>query len=113
MLKVSSGSVKIFYPSYKLPELVKFLKDRVQLLAEVLLLRRVAIFGSWAKSRETAFSDIDLMVIYVGAHREDGYALLKKTLNLRGLEPHVFSEEEAQPLKPAIDRMTRDALVFF
>ena len=78
MPKVLSGSVKVFYPNYSLSELVKALRDGVQELAEVLGVRRVVLFGSWAKSRQTAFSDIDLMVIYAGPHREDAYGLVKK-----------------------------------
>ena len=71
------------------------------------------LFGSWAKGRETAFSDIDLMVIYASSHREDAYMLVRKHIDLRGLEPHVFSEEEANNLKENIDRMTREAIVLF
>jgi predicted nucleotidyltransferase len=79
----------------------------------VLGLKRVALFGSWVKARETAFSDIDLMVLYAGSHREDAYSLVKSYIDLRGSEPHVFSEEEANNLKQAIDRMTREAIVLF
>jgi len=111
--RVLSGSVKIFYPSFKRSDLIKVLHDRIQELAEVLTLRRVVLFGSWVKARETAFSDIDLMVIYAGSHREDAYELVRKTLNLRGLEPHVYSEGEATHMKETLDRMNRQAIVLF
>ncbi len=113
MPKVLSGSVKVFYPDYKLPELVKLLRDRLQGLAEVLTLRRVVLFGSWARGKETVFSDIDLMVIYAGLPREDAYGLVKQYMNLRGLEPHVFSEDEVDNLKTTLDRMSKGGVVLY
>jgi predicted nucleotidyltransferase len=113
MPKVLSGSVKIFYPGYKLPELVKILRGRIQGLAEILALRRVVLFGSWARGKETVFSDIDLLVIYAGLPREDAYGLVKQYVNLRGLEPHVFSEDEAGDMKTILDRMTKGGIVLY
>jgi len=113
MPKVLSGSVKVFYPRFKLPELVKLLRDRVQGLAEILTLRRVVLFGSWAEGKETVFSDIDLMVIYAGLPREDAFKLVKQHMNLRGLEPHVFSEDEADNLKMTLDRMAKAGIVLY
>ncbi len=113
MQKVSSGSVKIFYPEHKLPELVAVLRERVEALVQIFPLRRVVLFGSWARGKQTAFSDIDVLVIYSGLPREDAYKMAKQHLNLRGVEPHVYSEDEAEKLKPTLDRMTRDGIVLY
>ena len=113
MPKTLSSSVKIFYPTYKRPELVEILQERLFRLISVLPLKRVVLFGSWAMGRETAFSDIDLMVTYVGQPREEAYRLVKRHLNLRGLEPHVFCEEEAQELAVTIERMTKQGIVLY
>ena len=113
MPKELSSSVKVFYPSYKRSQLVEVLKERLPLLATVLPLKRVVLFGSWAIGRETAFSDIDLMVIYAGPPRDGAYKLVRKYLNLRGLEPHVFSDEEFEKLKPTLERMTREGIILF
>lgn len=45
------------------PELLKALREGLQSLADVLPVRRAILFGSWAKGKERAFSDIDLMVL--------------------------------------------------
>jgi predicted nucleotidyltransferase len=79
-------------------------------LAKVLPLRRVVLFGSWATSRATAFSDVDVLVIYSGVPRDDAYKLVRRQLSLRGLEPHVYTEEEAAAIQPTLDRMTRGAI---
>lgn len=77
----------------------------------MLPVRRVALFGSWAEDRATAFSDIDLLVVYADPPRDDAYVLLRRHLPLRGLEPHVYSETEATQFGPTLERMTRDAIV--
>ena len=87
----SFGSVKIFSPRYSREEVVQLLKERLPELAKALPLRRVVLFGSYARGNFTAFSDIDLLVVYADPHRSDAYGLVKKTLNLLGLQPHVLS----------------------
>lgn len=113
MPKRSSSSVKVFYPRYRHPQLVEVLQEKLPQLATVLPLRRVVLFGSWATGRETAFSDIDLLVIYSGPRREEAYKLARESLNLRGLEPHIYSEEETEKMKPTLDRMTKDGIILF
>ena len=65
----SFGSVKIFWPPYSRAELIELLKARVERLAPSLPLVRAVLFGSWAKGRATAFSDIDLLVVHAGPRR--------------------------------------------
>lgn len=64
------------------------------MLQEKLPLKRVVLFGSYAQSKQTIASGGDVLVIYAGAPREDAYALVKRTLGIRRLEPHVYAEEE-------------------
>lgn len=113
MPKHSSGSVKVFYPLYKKAELIGLLQKRIPALSKVLPLKRVVLFGSWAKERATAFSDVDLLVIYADPPRQDAYCLVRRSLSLRGLEPHVYSEQEAEPLKAILERMIKDGIVVF
>lgn len=108
-----SSSVKVFYPRYKRSELVELLRKRMPLLAAAIPLKRVVLFGSWAVGRQTAFSDVDLMVVYAGPFREGAYRLVRQKLNVLGLEPHVFSEEDVQEFGPVIQRMTREGIVLF
>ncbi|MEW6718215.1 MAG: nucleotidyltransferase domain-containing protein [Chloroflexota bacterium] len=82
-------------------------------LAEHLPLKRVWLFGSWAKGRATVFSDIDLLVVYSDPPREDAYSLAKSILKIRGLEPHLYTEEQAEALKKTVKRMTEGGIVLY
>ncbi|RMF33354.1 MAG: nucleotidyltransferase domain-containing protein [Chloroflexi bacterium] len=106
----SFGSVRIFYPPFRRDEVLALLRQRLARLREKLPLKQVVLFGSYAKGRHTVASDIDLLVVYEGEPREDAYALVKRTLGIRRLEPHVYAEEEYEQLKPTIARMIRDGI---
>lgn len=71
----SSGSVRIFYPRFDGPGLVRALREGIERLETVLPLRRVVLFGLYAKGTATVASDVDLLVIYQGAPWADAYAL--------------------------------------
>lgn len=94
----SSGSVKVFSRPYSGEQLLELLRRELASLAAALPLRRVVLFGSWASGRATAFSDIDLLVVYADPPREDAYVLVRRSVRIRGLEPHVYSEAQAAKL---------------
>jgi len=106
----SFGSVRIFYPPFRRDEVLALLRQRLARLREKLPLKQVVLFGSYAKGRHTVASDMDLLVVYEGEPREDAYALVKQTLGIRRLEPHVYAEGEYAQLKPTIARMIRDGI---
>jgi predicted nucleotidyltransferase len=107
------GSVKVFYPEYSREELIERLREGAQRLATVLPLERAVLFGSWSRGRATAFSDVDLLVVYAGLPRDDAFRLVQSTINLRGLEPHVYTEDEARSLEATLTRMTEDGVVLY
>jgi predicted nucleotidyltransferase len=113
MPRRSPSSVRVCYPRYNQETLVALLRERVSALAAVLPLKRVALFGSWARGRATAFSDIDLLVIYADPPRENVYQLVRRSIKLRGLEPHIYSEQQAQQMQATLARMTRQGIVLF
>lgn len=113
MRTVSSGSVRITYPRYEREEVIQTLRARVERLQEVLPVTRVVLFGSYATGGYTAASDIDVLVVYAGAPREDAYAAVKRGFDLRGLEPHVYTDTEAQAMDDTLMRMTRDGVTVF
>lgn len=110
MPEKSSSSVKIFYPPFSREHLLAILRQRVPALREELPLKRVVLFGSYATGRQTVASDIDLLVVYAGRPREDAYALVKRTLNIRRLELHVYAEAEYAQVRTTIERMARDGI---
>ncbi|MBI3968179.1 MAG: nucleotidyltransferase domain-containing protein [Chloroflexi bacterium] len=104
------GSVKVFYRPFSRDQLIARLSEGLPALAEKLDLRRVVLFGSWATNRATAFSDVDVLVVYGGPARDDAYRLVRAAFEIRGLEPHVYSEDEAEALHSTVTRMTRDGI---
>lgn len=111
MRSASSASVKIFYPRYRRDELIALLSKRLPALEGVLPIKRAVLFGSWAAGKHTAFSDIDLLVIYGGPSRADAYRLVRRALGLRGLEPHVYSEAEAEGVGATLAHMAERGVV--
>lgn len=104
------GSVKVFYPEFNREELVARLRGAMPALQEALPVTRAVLFGSWAKGRATAFSDVDLMVLYKDPPRDDAFKLVKTAVAVRGLEPHVYSESQAAALAKTLDAMTKDGV---
>jgi predicted nucleotidyltransferase len=73
----------------------------------------VVLFASHAKRKITAFSDIDLLVVYDDPIREDAYKIVKKTIKLRGLEPHVYSLSEYKQMEKTISKMIEGGVVVY
>jgi predicted nucleotidyltransferase len=110
MREESYGSVRVFWPSYSRESLVAELRDGIRTLARRLPLQRAVLFGSWARGRATAFSDIDVLVVYEGPPRDVASHLVSETLPLRGLEAHVYSTSEAEQISDVLERMSRDGV---
>lgn len=102
----SFASVRIFSPRYSREDVLALLRERLPRLHERLPLRRAVLFGSYARGDFTAFSDIDVLVVYADPPRPQAFALVKKTLGILGLQPHVLSEGEYEALRPVWERMT-------
>jgi predicted nucleotidyltransferase len=113
MLNRSSSSVKVFYPKFDTRQVTALVKKGIEPLSALLPLKLVALFGSYARGNYTVASDIDLLVIYGGKSRPNAYNLVKKTLQIPHLEPHVYSEGEYIGNKEVVDRMLRDSKVLF
>lgn len=111
MPRESSGSVRVFYPPFDRQQLLALLRRGINELQKVLPLKRVVLFGSYAKGRHTVASDIDLLVVYKGKPRDDAYALVKRTLNIRRLEPHVYTEVEYAQVKATLERMLKGGVL--
>jgi predicted nucleotidyltransferase len=113
MPKESSSSVRVYYPRFDRQQLIQRLKEDLEALKEKLPLLLVVLFGSYAKGNYTVASDVDLLVIYEGKDRKDAFAIVKKTISIPHLEPHVYSESEYEEVKEIIRKMTRDGITLF
>jgi len=112
MQRKYSSSVQVFYPRYNRDTLIEILKEKIKALKKELPISLVVLFGSYAKDNYTVKSDIDLLVVYRG-EAKDAYALVKKSIDTYGVEPHVYSEEEYVATKNTIEKMTRGGIVIF
>src|SRR5437879_13009138 len=104
MRSSSSGSVKVFWPRHSREELIARRRRGMPALAEQLPLKRAVLFGSWAKGRATAFSDVDLLIVYGDPPRSDAFAQVRGAIDVPGLEPHVYAESEAAAVAPTLAR---------
>ena len=48
---------------------------------------------------------IDILVVYKGPKRDDAFKIIKKTIGLSGLKPHVYTDEEYREMKDMLDKM--------
>lgn len=102
----SSSTVRVVFPPWTRDELIALLRTHTLALKERLPLTRVALFGSWSRGRATASSDIDLLIVYCDPPRDDAYHVVRDTIPLPGLEPHVYTVSEAARLSDVLERMT-------
>jgi hypothetical protein len=64
-------------------------------------------------SKITVASDVDVFVVYKGKERKDAFTTAKKTLDISGLQPHVYSEGAYERLRDVIDPMIADGVLLF
>ena len=86
------------------------LREAMPSLVDKLPVKRAVLFGSWAIDRATAFSDIDVLIVYAGAPRADAYKVARGVFDIRGVELHLYAEAEAEQVRPTLDRMTNHSI---
>jgi predicted nucleotidyltransferase len=62
---------------------------------------KIMLFGSYATGRQTASSDIDLLVVIDTniCDKDKAYRILRKGLSIKMIELHILSKEEYQSMK--------------
>ena len=48
-----------------------------------------------------------------GEKREDAFAKIKKTINIYGIEPHVYTESEYKRMREDIRKMIKGGIILF
>ncbi|MGB9900772.1 MAG: nucleotidyltransferase domain-containing protein [Pseudothermotoga sp.] len=105
--------MRIFYPEYNKEKVLEIIRNSLLQLLKVLPVKLVVLFGSYAKGNFTVFSDVDLLVVYDDPIREDAYKIVKKTIRLKGLEPHVYSLSEYKQIEKTIAKMIENGVVVY
>lgn len=90
--------VKVTYPSLTKTEVVERLRRASAILEKKLPLAMVILYGSFARDRYTAGSDIDLLVVYKGKDRVDAFKIVMDEVRLPRLEPRIYTEEQFNTL---------------
>lgn len=73
----------------------------------------MVFFGSYAKKNFTIGSDVDLLIVYKSEERADANAIVKKSLDIPHLDPHLYSEEAYKRMERLIDKMSDGGIVIF
>jgi len=62
---------------------------------------KIILFGSYATGKQTAASDIDLLVVIDSniCDKDRAYKILRKGISLKMVELHILSKEEYQSMK--------------
>jgi hypothetical protein len=82
-------------------------------LGRELPLLSVVLFGSYARGNYTVASDVDLLVVYGGDRNEEAYAIVKRTLDIPNLEPHIYTQTEFEGMRDVMEKMTKEGIVIF
>lgn len=109
-----SGSltpVRVFWPRASREQVVADLEAGLAALARELPVRRAVLFGSWARGRHTAASDVDVLVVHAGGPRADAYALCRRHLAVARVEPHVYSEDEYAEVADIVEKMVAGGIL--
>ena len=91
--------VKVTYPPFNRTEVVEKLRRASVVLEKKLPLELVILFGSFARDRFTAASDVDLLVVYKGQERGDAYKIVMDEVRLPRLEPRIYTQEQFEHLR--------------
>jgi len=90
------SSVRVFFPRFSLEDAVVEVKKVAFALSKQLALRKVALFGSYTKNRQTVGSDIDLFIVFddLKCAEASVYKTLMENIRLPRVELHILSEKD-------------------
>jgi predicted nucleotidyltransferase len=109
----SSSSVQVFYPQLSSEQVVARLRESVPGLLRLLPLVGVDLFGSYAAGSYTVASDVDLLVVHKGEPRPDAYRLVRQAMRLPRLDPHVYTEHDAEAAKDRLGAMLQRSVPIY
>ena len=114
MLNISSEDVKVFFPKYDVPELVKKLRTALSLISKNLRLTDARLFGSYVTGNYTAHSDIDVLAAIDGNDKRDAYSRCWDASGIPELELHVYTAIEIEKMglngNPFLGRVMKDSI---
>lgn len=106
-------SAKVSYPTRTREEVIASLREQVGALAEQVPIERAVLFGSWARGEQTVASDVDLLVVVSPDIEDRAYRTVKRSVGVRGLEPHVVSIPAYRRRRAHFERMAEDGVLIY
>jgi len=96
-----STSVREYYPRYSRDEIIHKLRETLQPIRRKIGVEKVILFGSYATGRNTAASDIDLLVVLDTKliDKNEAYKIIRKSINLRMVKLHLLAKDEYKTLR--------------
>ncbi len=95
----SSNTVRVCYPEFNLEELIERIRNWAEAISRSLPLKAVILFESYAERRNTAASDVDLVIVYEDPKREGDYGICWDALEIPQAEILIYTESEYAKLK--------------
>jgi len=86
--------VRVTYPALTKAQVIQRLTEAYAGLRRRLPVTMMVLYGSYVHGRQTAGSDIDVIVVYSGKRRHNAYRLIIEETKLPRLEPKVYTEEQ-------------------
>lgn len=96
MQKKFSSSVKVFFPVFNKEEVIKKIRETVNLYFDKLGLEKVVLFGSYAKGNYTVASDVDLLILFneEKSCESEVYKTLMRNIKVPRVELHILSKKD-------------------
>ncbi|OWP55524.1 MAG: hypothetical protein B2I17_09485 [Thermoplasmatales archaeon B_DKE] len=90
--------MKVFYPRFKKKELVEKLTQAFREISRQVRISDAMLFGSYAKATNTAFSDIDILVV-TEDNKDEVYSVCWDIIGIPETELHIYTGEEIKIMK--------------
>ena len=87
------------------------MREKVEELEKLLPVKLVILFGSYVEGRQTAASDVDLLIVYRGPRRDDAYSVYWDVLKIPDLELHIYSEGEYEKVKSSMKTISKEIII--
>lgn len=100
MRRKSLDSVKIYSPRFRKEEIIRILKKKAYILAKKMGVKKIILFGSYARNRYTAASDIDILIIYNDKERRSNlYSEIWDIIDIPEIQLHIYTLEDYIKMK--------------
>ena len=99
MRERSSDSVKIYSPRYRREDIIRILRSKVGEIRKRIPVKKIILFGSYAKNRYTVASDVDILVVYEERVGLDPYSIIWDIIDMPEVQLHIYRVDEYRKMR--------------